>query len=1230
MESSSLKKMKPKAMPGMSVYPAELVSTGLLVGVLPVQSSAVDSCLERLVSSLIEADDRGAGANRGAEMRFVGLKAGHSFPSPKRWRGQTGWMSEDGTSMVESEVPRGILKSGWIRKHILELPSVVLMVAGLDLSESPDSFREQADSLEVEVRRVVGQLQALDVQLLLAVWQHGSSRALGVDNSDMVDQRVADLRRRGMGCSTFAVGQGDLGPGSSAAKTLANRLREAALGHTISSLQRLRRKEQLLAPVSTRYRHLMARLRIKTGIYLESTGNIEQSSQCFRESLDILAEVIASQRLAGRSFETQASGALTSACDMCWQARAVAEFVHLRLMKRIKSVPEAVLHFQTYMARFGGSVWVAEPVYKYHAWVCQQHVAFAEILADFKSRSGVNSGDPVVEDEACDPAYYWCNAALHSMMRLATVRREGLKDFSNLEQAAQHAQAPPPAAPPGYVWHPPLFLGEDVTLVEQQQCREHLHGDALWAAQKRCMDSMEARVDQLAICDHLLSIALGKIKPSRPRKRVSLIAHMAEVSSLRGDDGPALQFWSQALEYYAVEGWSELAAPALLGIAKCAQRVGNTGDAMSALLKLASLDAPLARREACLDEAFGLVDDMTPGSAVVEVDFGPSVRGAIRRPLRISGRFDAPSASAGGIIYFTLSILSSLPRKVTPGTLSLEFSHPAMQVVLVHEAHVEEPRALNDGSSGAQHRFAVDLSLLMGNLQKVVLPLVLRVSRTPDSPPLCLVRGRLAFMKGSLLISVRATQEPDLFSLPEEVLGQRWSESCGYESVVVAPPVARAHLSVKEAHVPLRDALNKLDIIIRGNGDRIEDGELFAECLSFSATPTKSTHLPPAAASQPLLWIAADPDGTVFEPLPPMQDASEDRSSFGPLTVPIIEGEDGMACMSIWVRGMCRQEGDAAATLSFRLRYSAADKVGSSESTRSHVGNTVQVIPQTVLKAEVQALQATDTSPPEALDSVDESSVPPLTICAGSPALVRVTLISPQDQLLQLLRVEVVPPDSNTGVVLLQDTVLFEDSSSENGVPNLLEGAGVPMGRSSTAGQRPMTLSRDGSFVVGFRIIGEAPGLYSLGNILIHWCRAADASSIATQPPEPTQLTMAAISELQLPLVRVTDLPLAAVARLPNAAKQGAEFGLCWELTNLTPLHQDVKLTASGGSDFAWSGSTECLIQLAPHETSSISYTLVPLSSGHLSLPCFSMIWKRSGIDILAEVGSRAIFVRPG
>ncbi len=1173
----------------MEKYGEELVSENhRLIGVMPLAHHGDEmKYVDLAVVGLIAADDGTPPFS--TPLHFLPLRFGHKFPVRKSIRAT--WRLQDGSGVDDGVAcsTRGILKTGWLRKHILEIPAALLCILKLDLSIPQDVWSVKLKAVVENVKEMEQCLSPRGVRILILMIRQGTPEIEGISVASMAEQRRMDFTRIVDEAHVFTVSEEELA--SSAAhqnimKSTVLQLRDMASAYYASAVANIQKKEALLVSLLPLYKPLLVRMNVKLGVILEATGSKDHAFQYMQSAFSLLRELMTS---AWDYDESSDGYGKSIGCGSwqgpaaCWQIRAVAEVVQLRILRHFllnqRDTTSSIAFHRSYLASFGsnprGLTRNDGPAYKIYTWMAQQHTVFTEMLGDHVAKTktlltkqnGLDSTN-IETQEHVEPGQCWYSSAVYTLLRQAAATQ-------SLGHQGERKILTMPSASLSIL--PPAFMGQeaeivvniDGSLADPQQA---------WEVIEDVLNNREAEIDHATMSKQRINAAL--VYYHSGRRRHTLLCWLAEVETQSNENEAACEHWRDALEGvdgFLEDGWGSLSKDALLGISQAAQKVNKWGYAAGALLTLGceSMGQWLsdAERNHYVHKAF-LIGKR---ERIVNVHVWPRSRG-LGRFLLCCGRFECASACVETVVQFRLYIRSTLALPVVASSLLIRFqptSHGLFHdIELKHKLGAMVPCA----HSALHHQFEVDLTLIPGCSRILSIPLLLSL---PNSQ-LHAREGELLSLsniRAALCVENDRDLEGCILHMTSEAMNKMWLDwhlCWGNISMKVLKPVSRAQISIKEANPPLRGVLNRMCVVINSNGDAITGGTLTVETV------------PPPSGSIPhesLFWRPVDDTETIFEPVL----LGPDLQPMEPLIIPDIEGGDlnGSVELSLWIRGIEEEEAGPIA-VSLRLQYGGGS---------GSVGYTIQFSPTRPLDATTSILVG-------ARGVLDGNS-------NRYPFVVETSLRCIQDQPLQLLRIEYSDVDGESdSYEILQDAVLYDSMESDR----MEEG---------------VRLNRYDTFNVCLNARRPSSSRSSLGSLWVYWIRSDDAAHIATHSSTLGQMTLAAATEIKLPNPSDVEVPIPFMVAVPPTAKIGIAFNMCWKLYNSTGLHQDVKLLMTRGDDFVWSGAGERILHLPPDEVTSVLHTLIPLRHGHLRLPVVSLFWERMKQELSTPHLSEWIFVTP-
>lgn len=135
------------------------IAVAVAQGVGKQEEQAEAAANELVIEALYSAESE----TIGPQVRFLGLPRGTKFPEKKPDGGR--WRGPDGLRVVESSLPRGLVKRRWMHKHTRELPGSLVYLASVDVSASAESWSNTEDEIVADLVKVLAGLGARDVKV---------------------------------------------------------------------------------------------------------------------------------------------------------------------------------------------------------------------------------------------------------------------------------------------------------------------------------------------------------------------------------------------------------------------------------------------------------------------------------------------------------------------------------------------------------------------------------------------------------------------------------------------------------------------------------------------------------------------------------------------------------------------------------------------------------------------------------------------------------------------------------------------------------------------------------------------------------------------------------------------------------------------------------------------------------------------------------------------------------
>ncbi|CAM9549331.1 unnamed protein product, partial [Ectocarpus sp. 4 AP-2014] len=267
---------------------------------------------------------------------------------------------------------------------------------------------------------------------------------------------------------------------------------------------------------------------------------------------------------------------------------------------------------------------------------------------------------------------------------------------------------------------------------------------------------------------------------------------------------------------------------------------------------------------------------------------------------------------------------------------------------------------------------------------------------------------------------------------------------------------------------------------------------------------------------------------------------------------------------------------------------------------------------------------------------------------SGHTVAVKVSLTNLQEKRLVVSRIEVVPPSASSSsssttaaaanpasaATAAAAAAAAPAASSDGGAESTRTWATLPNGpvlhdddaataASGGGGGGLVALPGTGdTYTCCFAAKGEAERPAPLGKLRVTWRPDETGGGNGPTMSPATgggEAAIGGVTEFPLPVLTARPPALSARLKAPPHARVGVEFSMSWEISNLTPVYSSMQLTTEDGGDFVWSGKRLCMLQVAPMETVSVVYRLVPIVPGHVLLPKVAVVPEREQVRPVEE-----------
>ncbi|XP_014662309.1 PREDICTED: trafficking protein particle complex subunit 11-like [Priapulus caudatus] len=477
-------------------------------------------------------------------IHFKDLPGDHEYPKLKQKKAAYDWI-----------IPRGILKSIWLRKHLYEIPAVVVVFFELDWDEHLWNEKRMECATLVEVIRT--SLQGRPSKVAVVLIQKNTPLPPGEDV--IAAERAAQLCTA---CSLsakslFVLPHTDHLLGY--VIRLENAFYELAQGyyHTEARVVKLHRDHLN----KTTHTLLFIRHQFKVAFYSELKQDSHTALKHYKQAYVHLQELrITDYNLL--EIKTIAGFVNYKVCKLCFQHTtpldAIAQFRR---------------HVDIYKAKIG----TAELSFEQSAWMSKQFAVFGDLFEE-----AITVGLTAIQTQ--HPGFYYQEAAGHAVARKKLCRGLCMGEHAypspdpleSVDQLEYYGQRP---------WRQGQQSLEPGNMQKERE--------AILALQHR-----EAQVDHSWLVIPLLSSAVGQFKKYKSaRMKRYLVVQMGEEYYHAKDYSKALTLLGRVMWDYRIERWWRLLTHILQIALRCAYLVRSIRDYVTISIELMGKYAQTAREE---------------------------------------------------------------------------------------------------------------------------------------------------------------------------------------------------------------------------------------------------------------------------------------------------------------------------------------------------------------------------------------------------------------------------------------------------------------------------------------------------------------------------------------------------------------------------------------------------------------------------------------------------------
>ncbi|XP_077704795.1 trafficking protein particle complex subunit 11 isoform X4 [Canis aureus] len=478
-------------------------------------------------------------ANRRADrvpISFKVLPGDHEYPKcrPKR-------------TSYEWYIPKGILKTGWMNKHLNLVPALVVVFYELDWDEP--QWKEKQSECATRVEIVRQSLQGRNTKVAVVLIQKKTPLPPGEDVT--ASERAAALCNACelSGKSLFVLPHTDHLVGYII--RLENAFYEHAQTYYYTEIRRVKSHKEFLN--KTTHQLLFVRHQFKIAFFSELKQDTQNALKNYRTAYNLVHELRAHETNI-LEIKTMAGFINYKICRLCFQHNtpldAIAQFrKHIDLCK--KKIGSAELSFE------------------HAAWMSKQFQAFGDLFDE-----AIKLGLTAIQTQ--NPGFYYQQAAYY-----AQERKQLAKSLCNHEASVTYPNPDPLETQTGVL----DFYG-------QRSWRQGILSFDLSDPEKEKVGVLAIQLKERSVVHSemiitLLSNAVAQFKKYKcPRMKSHLMVQMGEEYYYAKDYTKALKLLDYVMCDYRSEGWWTLLTSILTTALKCSYLMAQLKDYITYSLEL--------------------------------------------------------------------------------------------------------------------------------------------------------------------------------------------------------------------------------------------------------------------------------------------------------------------------------------------------------------------------------------------------------------------------------------------------------------------------------------------------------------------------------------------------------------------------------------------------------------------------------------------------------------------
>ncbi|XP_022926701.1 trafficking protein particle complex subunit 11 isoform X1 [Cucurbita moschata] len=1110
--------------------------------------------------------------------------------------------SKESSEPSLSTPPPGILKRDWLLKRRTKVPAVVAaLFPSLHVSGDPAQWLQLCSDLD-HLKAVT---RSRNIKLVVII-VHSDSK------DDINEDRMIALRKRAEVDTKYVifVKPNDASDLSQSLHRLRNSFSELANVYYKDEGRKLKTR---IEKRTSSYTELNIRYCFKAAVYAEFLSDWIEALRFYEDAYNKLWEI---SGLPTRSLSIQ----------RLVEIKTVAEQLHFKistLLLHSGKVVEAVTWFRQHITLYSRLIGEPDTEFLHWEWMSRQFMVFAELLETSSTTSlsipalGLGTGNKPLTEWEFHSAYYYQLAANYLKEKRSSFELISSM-YINADELEKTTESLVPSVYVGQYCR--LLEQVDVTLMQTVTDKAFLNNTI--AGEKKHQEPFHMIT--------LLKKAYESYSHAKAQRMSSFCAcQIAKEHYAMDNLEEAKRHFDNVASLYRREGWITLLWEVLSYLRDLSRKHGIVKDYLEYSLEMAALPisfdvhmlslrskdccpvnpATLDNREKIHNEIFNLVDEE---SVLASVEHGKELKvtgdnpvhleidlvSPLRLVLLASVAFHEQVIKPGVPTLITVSLLSHLPLTIELDQLEVHFNQSECNFIVVNAERL--PSA---GMASDQHGHRVEQAPSLALSSNKWLRMTYQIKSDQSGKLEC--TSVIAKIRPNFTICCRAESPASMDDLPV------WKFENHLETLPTKDP-ALAFSGLKTIQVEELDP--EVDLILSAStpalvgetfivpvtvvskGPDIHSGELKINLVDvrggglFSPRETESFS---SSHHVELLGISGMEDNADSHLI--SDEAMKIKQSFGLISVPFLKPGEPWSCkLQIkWHRAK-------PIMLYVSLGYSPlsddpnAQKINVHRSLQIDGKPAVTIGHHILLPFRRDALLLSRT---KAIPQSDQS----LSLPLNETCILVISAQNCTEVPLQLLSMSIEADNDGTEE---------KSCSIKNASSNLVD---------------PALLTPGEEFKKVFTVTSEinSSKQIRLGNVLLRWKRYSKTED------QYDSNVGSVLTTQSLPDVDTEFSPLIVCMESPPYAILGDPFTYFIKIKNQSKLLQEVKFSLADVQSFVISGSHDDTISILPVSEHVLGYKLVPLASGMLQLPRFTLTSARYSASFQPSMAESTVFVFP-